>query len=82
VITIYILFFAHHADITGVGRTNFQVHEGSSLADCAVSIEQKWAGLGDLLRTSRVAVNSEFVRAGYLLQSGDEVAFIPPVSGG
>lgn len=34
------------------------------------------------LAIARVAVNQEFVTPSFLLKEGDEVAIIPPVSGG
>ena len=42
------------------------------------------AGLGAVVQPGRVvvAVNREYVRAGHRLRDGDEVALIPPVSGG
>jgi len=33
-------------------------------------------------KITRFAVNLEFVYSDYILQPGDEIAFIPPVSGG
>ncbi|NJN52799.1 MAG: MoaD/ThiS family protein [Gammaproteobacteria bacterium] len=41
-------------------------------------------GLASLLSAAgvRAAVNQEFVDLDYALQDGDEVAFLPPVTGG
>ena len=46
--------------------------------------EQLWAQLGlpGSLEDLRIAVNLEFADAKQPLQPGDELAFLPPVSGG
>lgn len=81
-ITVTVLLFAHHADIAGSTRLDLQLPNGSSAVGCAAAIQQKWPALGDLLRTSRVAVGEQFTDTSIALKDGDEVAFIPPVSGG
>jgi len=46
--------------------------------------EQLWQALGlpTALADLRIAVNQEFASAEQPLQPGDELAFLPPVSGG
>jgi molybdopterin converting factor small subunit len=39
-------------------------------------------GLAEYERSISVAVNAEYARMTALLADGDEVAFLPPVSGG
>jgi molybdopterin converting factor small subunit len=34
------------------------------------------------LKSIRVAINCEYVKSNAMVQAGDEIAFIPPVSGG
>jgi molybdopterin converting factor small subunit len=39
-------------------------------------------GLSDYERTMSVAVNADYSKMSAAVQEGDEVAFLPPVSGG
>lgn len=56
--------------------------EGSSVADLLASLQSEGRFSADALRSAAVAVNQEYVRPGSPLADGDEVAILPPVSGG
>ena len=45
-------------------------------------LAKRYEGLGPALDSIRFAVNQAFARDDTVLQPGDEVALIPPVSGG
>ena len=45
-------------------------------------LEAKFPGIRIYKSSSRIAVNHEFVESDIALNNGDEVALIPPVSGG
>jgi molybdopterin converting factor subunit 1 len=81
-ITVKTLFFAHYQDLTGCRETSLPLEEGETVGDLASLIAQRYEGLSDLLTAGRVAVNAEFADASTILQEGDEVAFLPPMSGG
>jgi molybdopterin synthase catalytic subunit len=53
-----------------------------SLEDLKRGLEQAKPALAGLLRVSRVAVNQSFADETTVVRVGDEVAIIPPVSGG
>jgi molybdopterin converting factor small subunit len=46
------------------------------------TLQARHAALAGRLESVRVAVNEEFVEASTLLDGGEVVALIPPVSGG
>lgn len=76
---ITILYFAGLKELTGkseeqVAFTNKTVKE---LLEWA---QKKYVGLSD--SAVQIAVNEEYVLAEDMIHSGDQVAFIPPVSGG
>jgi len=56
--------------------------DGGSAAAVLVAVGEKWPVVSALLGSVRVAVNHEFVTAEQVIVDGDEVALIPPVSGG
>lgn len=56
--------------------------EDSTVGALAHTLERRHAGLSGLLTHGRVAVNAEFADENTALHEGDEVAFMPPMSGG
>jgi MoaE-MoaD fusion protein len=55
---------------------------GDSVADLLAALRGEGTFPEKLLLASAVAVNQEYVAAARVLQDGDEVAILPPVSGG
>ncbi len=80
--TINALFFAHYQDIVGSRERRMAVPTGATVGMLARQLEQDHTGLPDLLTHGRVAVNAEFADADTVLRHGDEVAWMPPMSGG
>ena len=78
---ITVRFFASYADSLGVVRTQLSLDSGSRVSDVLASVAQL-PGAAAIPRIPRVAVNHVFADIDTLLQTGDEVAFIPPVAGG
>ena len=56
--------------------------EGASVSDLISDLVDKYPGLKPIESKMVVAINYEYQDHNYLLQSDDEVALIPPVSGG
>ena len=78
---ITVRFFASYADSLGCVRTQLALDPGSRVSDVLASVS-RLPGAQALPRNPRVAVNQVFAAADTLLQTGDEVALIPPVAGG
>jgi molybdopterin converting factor small subunit len=58
------------------------VAEGLSVAEL-LAVHRGWGkGAASLWDSLAVAVNQEYARPGDVLKDGDEVALLPPVSGG
>jgi molybdopterin converting factor subunit 1 len=81
-ISITIRLFAGHRDIVGASELHWQVEAGATVGavwDRLITAHPRLAGYtGRLL----YAVNQEFSTPDSPLREGDELAFIPPVSGG
>ena len=72
--------FAHYREAAGTGRLKLELPEGSTVADARRALEAAHPGLD--LSGGMAAVNEELVPPDAPLRDGDEVAFLPPVSGG
>jgi sulfur-carrier protein len=74
-----VLFFAHLREAVGEEFLSLNA-AGKTVAELKVELASNY----DLpkLDTVMTAVNEEFAQDDELIQDGDEIAFIPPVSGG
>ena len=79
---VKLLFFATCRDITGVKEMDYEVDDQATLSDLKKQLYFEHPGLKPLEKTLSFAVNTEYVGDSVRLCCGDEVAFIPPVSGG
>ena len=79
---VRVLFFGRLKDIVGRAEEEAELSEGARVEDLFARYGSRFPELGRF-RTSLVAsVNQEFSEWGSPLRNGDEVAFLPPVSGG
>jgi len=80
---IRVLLFGHYRDVASEGgEMTVNVPDGATVADVAVNLTGRDTRLADLLVRTRVAVAAEFASPDTTLSDGDEVAFLPPMSGG
>ena len=79
-IRVHVRLFASYREAAGTNRIDLTVDTGATVADLLVQLEPRIA----TLRSARglVAVNHTYVQPDHVLSDGDEVALIPPVSGG
>ena len=56
--------------------------EKTTVADLLLGLQSEGRFDPETLRIAAIAVNQEYVRTGAVLADGDEVAILPPVSGG
>jgi len=78
-----VLLFGIAKDIVGNGRMDLSglEHQPSSVGELKDFLCQSYPELGKLSSLA-IAVNSEYARDTVVLERGDEIALIPPVSGG
>jgi molybdopterin converting factor subunit 1 len=77
-----IQLFARLRDLAGTDTISVTLPEGASVADLRKCIVEDHPGLARLLDRCAVACNNEFAEANQVLSPGDEIALLPPVSGG
>jgi len=73
-------FFAHYRELAGRSETSLRLPAGATVADAQRALEEAFPQLD--LSGGMAAVNQELARADTPLGDGDELAFLPPVSGG
>lgn len=73
--------YAAARDRLGFARRE-QETEAKTIAGLVSELEAEFPTARGILASSRYAVNSEYVEREAALQEGDEVAILPPVSGG
>ena len=78
---VSVRFFAFYRERAGVSQTEVELPEGATPEELLVRLRSTYTSL-PLSDSVLIAVNSEYVSPGAPLHEGDEVAFIPPVSGG
>ena len=66
----------------GAATLPVRVPEGITVGELLEHLRREYPILEPWLASTRVAVNYEYASAQTSLKAGDEVALIPPVSGG
>lgn len=79
--TLDVLLFASYADALGAPRVTVEVGPEPTVREVLERLRQL-PGASRLPTAPLVAVNHRFARAHERVRAGDEVAIIPPVSGG
>lgn len=78
---ITVQMFGHFRDVLPDVLT-LDVPEGVTVAEVAALLVARDARLASLATHCRAAVNAEYVDYAVVVQDSDEVAFVPPMSGG
>jgi molybdopterin synthase catalytic subunit/molybdopterin converting factor small subunit len=76
------LFFGMLKDLAGRGSDLLDLPEHATLGDAFIHYEKLIPKLGELGASIAFSINQEFAGPDSQLKEGDEIAFLPPVSGG
>lgn len=79
---VQVLFFGVLKDIAGKSSDSLEVPEGASVRDLLMHVESGVPRLKESLPSLAVAVNQQYAGPDTKLKPNDEVALLPPVSGG
>ena len=79
---VRVLFFGALRDLSGRATDSLSLPEGSTLADLVSHYEQKIPKLKQFLPSIALSLNQQYAQADSVLHDQDEVALLPPVSGG
>jgi MoaE-MoaD fusion protein len=79
---ITVRYFAIMREQLGKSVESLSMNDGTTAGDIFDIVTRDVPRLAGLRKAVMVMVNEEYVEPGHLLQDGDDVALIPPVSGG
>jgi MoaE-MoaD fusion protein len=80
--TIRVRLFALARDLARTDSVSLELHEEPTVQDALDRLFDRFPSLAVHNSKLATAVNLEYVRRDYRLTAGDELALIPPVSGG
>ena len=79
---VTVRLFARLRDIAGASELARDVDAGSTIRGVWRELAREYPELAAYERSISSAVNADYARMDQELRDGDEVAFLPPVSGG
>jgi molybdopterin converting factor subunit 1 len=79
---VTVKLFARLRDLAGASDLTRDVSSPATVQTVWQALVADMPALVEYERTMSVAVNAEYARMGTSVNDGDEVAFLPPVSGG
>jgi molybdopterin synthase catalytic subunit len=79
---VIVQFFGPAADVTGVTDREYELPDAATLAELLRQLHTDYPPFARAGAAIRYAVNCEYATLAHPLGDGDEVAVIPPVSGG
>jgi molybdopterin converting factor subunit 1 len=79
---VIVRLFARLRDIAGADELDRQVDEGETVRGIWNGLTREFPELAAYDHSVSAALNADYVRMEATVQADDEVAFLPPVSGG
>jgi molybdopterin converting factor subunit 1 len=81
-VRVTVRLFARLREITGAGEMLRELGPGATLGTLWRDLANEFPELAVYERSISSAVNADYARMNRELHDGDDVAFLPPVSGG
>jgi molybdopterin converting factor subunit 1 len=79
---VTVRLFARLRDITGASELARELAPGATIGDVWRQLAGEFPELSQYERSISSAVNADYARMDQVVGDGDEIAFLPPVSGG
>ena len=80
--TVRVHLFARARDLAGVDAIDVSLPAGATVADVRRTLIEVQPRLRELLGRCAITVNEDFAEDEVILNDANEIAVIPPVSGG
>mmetsp|Transcript_45851 Transcript_45851/g.73756 ORF Transcript_45851/g.73756 Transcript_45851/m.73756 type:complete len:84 (-) Transcript_45851:116-367(-) len=81
---VTVLFFALCREITEEEKIEIEIEEKETIKELVSKVVKKYPKMDDLMKNMVLSVNLEYKdpNSEEQLKANDEIAFIPPISGG
>jgi molybdopterin synthase sulfur carrier subunit len=79
---VTVRLFARLREIADAGELSIELPEGATARDAWNALAARNRGVEPYEKSVSCAINADYSRMNAVLTDGDEVAFLPPVSGG
>ena len=79
---VTVRLFARLREIAGAAELSREVGAGATIGAVWRELAREFPDLAAYERSVSSAVNADYARMDHAVQDGDEIAFLPPVSGG
>ena len=79
---VTVRLFARLRDVAGASELARDLPSGATIGDVWRQLAQEFPELAGYERSISSAVNADYARMDQPLRDGDEIAFLPPMSGG
>ena len=79
---VTVKLFAKLREIAGAPEVRLGLADGAVVRDAWQTLQESHAAMAPYASSISCAVNADYSRMSAPLKDGDEVAFLPPVSGG
>jgi len=81
-IHVNVLYFAGAKEATGVRMESMELPKNTTVKELLSSLSMMHPKIRDMLNIVQISVNYEVVDKGTIINEGDEVGILPPISGG
>ena len=79
---VTVRLFARLRELVGTGELSRDAVPPATVADIWAALSRDYPAIAPYSESMSCAVNAEYARMSSAVHDGDEVAFLPPVSGG
>ena len=79
---VTVRLFARLGDVAGASELAREIAAGATIGSVWQELTRDYPGLAPYERSISSAVNLDYARMDRAVSDGDEIAFLPPVSGG
>jgi len=79
---VHVQLFAHARELAGSGLIAVELFPGASVGQLRSALAARVPTLRSVLSSAKIAINHDFAADTCVIRPTDELAVIPPVSGG